>query len=86
MSVLYTLALAGLSVAAALVLYRLLAGPTVSDRIVASDLLLLIATSAVGIRLAQTDELRFAPVLVVVALMAFLGTTTAARFLERESS
>lgn len=86
MSLLFTLALAGLTVAAVLVLFRLLAGPTTSDRIVASDQLLLIVTSAVAIRLAQTDELRFAPVLIVVALLAFLGTTTAARFLERESS
>lgn len=83
MTVVYTVSLLGLGVAGALVLIRLLRGPTASDRIVALDTLLLVVVGAVAVQIARLDDSSYAGVLVVVSLLAFVGTTTVARFIER---
>jgi multicomponent Na+:H+ antiporter subunit F len=82
-STVYVVSLVGLSVAAALVLVRLLRGPTASDRIVALDTLLLVVVAAVAVQVARFDSTRFAGILVVVSLLAFVGTVVVARFIER---
>jgi multicomponent Na+:H+ antiporter subunit F len=82
-SVVYTVALAGLGVSAALILVRLLRGPHASDRIVALDTLLLVVVGAVAVQIARLEERAYAGVLVVVSLLAFVGTVTVARFLDR---
>lgn len=83
MSVVYLVSLVGLALAGALILVRLLRGPTASDRIVALDTLLLVVVGAVAVQIARLDTARYAGVLVVVSLLAFAGTVTVARFLER---
>lgn len=83
MNVVFGVSLAGLAVAGAMVGIRLLRGPTASDRIVALDTLLLVVVGAVAVQVAQLDDRAYAGVLVVVSLLAFVGTTTVARFLER---
>lgn len=76
--------LLALSIAAGLVIIRLLLGPTVADRVVALDTLLLVVTMAVGVRIAQTHDTRYVPLLIVIGLLAFVGTVAAARFIERD--
>ena len=83
MSVVYAIAQVGLSVAAALILVRLLRGPTASDRIVALDTLLLVVVAAVAVQIAWLDNPRYSGILIVVSLLAFVGTVTVARFIER---
>lgn len=83
MDAVYLLALSGLAVAGLLVLWRLLRGPTSSDRIVALDTVLLVVVAGVAVQVARTGERVFVGVLVVVSLLAFVGTTSVARFLER---
>ncbi|MFC5997526.1 monovalent cation/H+ antiporter complex subunit F [Quadrisphaera sp. GCM10027208] len=83
MNVVYDISLLGLAVAGALMLVRLLRGPSGADRIVALDTLLLVVVGAVAVQIARLDTPRYAGILVVVSLLAFLGTTTVARFLER---
>lgn len=84
MDVVYVVALAGLGVSALLLLWRLLRGPSASDRIVALDTVLLVVVGGVAVQVARTGERAFVGVLVVVSLLAFIGTTSVARFLERE--
>jgi len=79
----YDVALAGLIASGALVLVRLLRGRTASDRVIALDTLLLVAVAAVAVQIARLDQEEYAGILVVVSLLAFTGTVTAARFLER---
>jgi multicomponent Na+:H+ antiporter subunit F len=86
MEAVYVASLLGLTLAAGLVLLRLLLGPTASDRIVALDTLLLVVVGGVAVQMARLDEARFAPVLVVVSLLAFVGTTTVARFVEKRTA
>jgi multicomponent Na+:H+ antiporter subunit F len=63
-------------------LARLLRGPTLADRIVALDGLLTILVTAVVAWGAYTDRGTYLTVGVVVALVAFLGTSAFARFVE----
>jgi multicomponent Na+:H+ antiporter subunit F len=82
-SVVYAVSLLGFAAAGGMVLVRLLRGPTASDRIVALDTLLLVVVGAVAVQVARLDDRAYAGVLVVVSLLAFVGTVTVARFLER---
>jgi multicomponent Na+:H+ antiporter subunit F len=63
-------------------LARLLHGPSLADRIVALDGLLTILVTAVIAWGAYTDRGTYLTVGVVVALVAFLGTSAFARFVE----
>jgi multicomponent Na+:H+ antiporter subunit F len=84
MMVVTTVSLGILTLAAMLALTRLVRkGISLADRVVALDLLLLIIVMgiAVGAIRSRTDV--FVDVLVVVALLAFVGTVTVARFIER---
>jgi multicomponent Na+:H+ antiporter subunit F len=72
-----------LTVSGALCLGRVLAGPTLADRILALDCLLIIVVVGVGVDAAVTGRGIYLDVLLVVALVAFIGTTAVARFLER---
>lgn len=79
MSAVVAAALAMLSVAALLVLVRLLRGPTVPDRVVALDALLLVVVSGIAVAAAGTGNGAFLGVLVAVALLGFVGTASVAR-------
>jgi multicomponent Na+:H+ antiporter subunit F len=81
-----TLCFVGLSLAAVLCLVRLVAGPSVPDRIVALDALLYIVVSGIAVAAAATRDGSFLAVLVAVALLGFVGTVTVARFVERRGS
>jgi multicomponent Na+:H+ antiporter subunit F len=85
-SVVVTICFLGLAVAAVLCLVRLIAGPTVPDRIVALDALLYVVVSGIGVGAALTQDGSFLAVLVAVALLGFVGTVTVARFVERRGS
>ena len=78
--------LLGLSVAAVLCVVRLVLGPTVPDRIIALDALLYVVVSGIAVGAAATGDSAFLAVLVAVALLGFVGTTTVARFVERRGS
>ena len=73
----------GLAVAAAATVYRLAVGPTVPDRVVALDTLLYIVVMGIAVAAATTGRGDFLGVLLAAALLAFVGTTTVARFVER---
>lgn len=73
----------GLTLAALAVLLRLIAGPTVPDRIVALDSLLYVVVIGIAVGAATSGDGSFLGVLIVAALLGFIGTTTVARFIER---
>lgn len=78
-----TVAFAFLALAAVCFLYRVASGPTLADRIVALDLLLLAVVGGVAVHAARTGEGVFLNVIVVTALLAFLSTSLVARFVGR---
>ena len=62
--------------------YRLLAGPSLADRVIGVDGTLVVGVSAIALRAMQTGEGAFLPVAVVASLVGFVGTAVVARFIE----
>jgi multisubunit Na+/H+ antiporter MnhF subunit len=62
--------------------YRLLAGPSLADRVIGIDGLLVVGVSAIALRAMQTGDGAFLPVAVVATLVGFVGTAVVARFIE----
>ncbi len=74
-----------LALGASMAVYRLARGPSIPDRMVALDTLLFIGAAALGTYVVRTGETAFVPVIVVIALVAFIGTTVVARAIENEA-
>jgi multicomponent Na+:H+ antiporter subunit F len=81
-----TIALGGLCVSAVLCMARLLRPGSLADRIVALDAVLVVLVSGIAVQAARTGDGTYLDVLVVVALLGFLGTVTVARFIERRGA
>jgi multicomponent Na+:H+ antiporter subunit F len=81
-----TVAFVLLGVAALGFAYRLVRGPSVADRVVALDGLLLLVVSALAVDAARTGSGAFVDAAVVVGLLGFVGTGVAARFIEQRGA
>ncbi len=79
-------AFAGLVVAALLAVVRVVRGPSLADRIVAADLLVLILLAGMGVATVRTGSTFFVTAVLVTALVAFVATVTVARFIERRGA
>lgn len=66
--------------------YRMLKTTSLPDRLVASDLLLVIIVLGIGVLTYQKKVNTYLDLLVVVSLLGFVGTVTVARFVERRGS
>lgn len=86
MTLVTDLAFAGLIVAGLLVLWRLIRGASLSDRVVALDSLLIVVVCGIAVHAARTGDGTYVDVAVVTALLGFVGTTTVARFIERRGT
>lgn len=75
-----------LVVAGALVLVRLVRADSIADRVVALDTLLVVIISGIAVDAAAEGTGAFLDVLVVGSLIAFAGTVTVARFIERRGA
>jgi multicomponent Na+:H+ antiporter subunit F len=71
-----------LSLAAVLFAYRLCAGPTLADRVVALNGLVLVGMGAIATHAAHTGVGAFLPTLVAVALVGPISNGMIARFIE----
>jgi len=77
-----TIALGMISLGALLTTYRLVVGPSLADRVVATDLLLTLLTCGAGVLAFETREGTYLIAMVIVAILGFLGTAMVARFIE----
>ncbi len=77
------LALVLLSVAAALFLTRLFIGPSVADRVMAFDGLLITVMCGILVAVARRDWSTSVDAVLLIALVGFIGTGVLARFVER---
>jgi multicomponent Na+:H+ antiporter subunit F len=75
-----------LGVAAALFAYRLCAGPSLPDRIVALNGLVIVGMAAIATHAAHTGVGSFLPTLVAVALVGPIGNGMIARYIEARAS
>lgn len=78
-----TFAFCLLGLAAVGFLARLAIGPSLADRIIALDGLLLIVISVLAVETARRGTDVLVDAIVVVGLLGFVGTAIAARFVER---
>lgn len=76
------LSFAVLAVAFALFFWRLLAGPSLADRVLGLDGMIWSAVAVVVVRAVDTGIGEFLPVVVVLTLVAFISTAIIARFIE----
>lgn len=75
-----------LSVAATLAMARIVVARSIPDRILALDLLVVIAMMAIAGDATRRDGDVFLDVFVVVGLLGFLATVAVARFIERRGA
>lgn len=72
-----------LAVSALLSVGRIVGGHSVADRALALDALLIVVVVGVAVGAVRTGSGIYLDVLLVVALVAFIGTTAVGRFIER---
>ena len=72
-----------LGAAALVAAIRLIRGPTLADRMLALDLVLVLVGSMAAVEAARQGTEYLVPVLVVLTLVAFIGTVIVARYIER---
>ena len=72
-----------LSLGGALFLLRLFKGPSVADRVIALDGLLMVVTCGILVETAREDSITSLVTVLVVALVAFVGTGVMARYVEK---
>src|SRR4051794_17366302 len=80
MNVVVVLAFALLGGGALLAMVRVARGPSLLDRVVATDTLLVIIAAGLAVHAALYRDPTLVPVLVVVSLLAFVGTVSIARY------
>lgn len=72
-----------LALGGACFLTRVIIGPSLADRVVALDGLVVTIVAAIVVNSIRKDTTWFLDVAVVVAFVGFVGTTAGARFIER---
>jgi multisubunit Na+/H+ antiporter MnhF subunit len=80
------LALALLAMGAGGFLFRLLRGPSVSDRVVGLDGLQSVVVIAIIVAAARSDSGITIETVLVAVLVGFVGTTALSRFIERRGN
>ncbi|MEU2723206.1 monovalent cation/H+ antiporter complex subunit F [Streptomyces smyrnaeus] len=83
MTALYLVTLAGVAAAGLLTLLRLVRGPRALDRVIALDVLVTMVIAGTAVRTAMDKDTAALPVLLVLALLAFTGSVTAAHLIEK---
>ncbi|BDI21749.1 monovalent cation/H+ antiporter complex subunit F [Herbiconiux sp. L3-i23] len=83
LTLLHVLAGVLLSAAALLVLYRIVRGPTILDRMIASDVMLTTLILVLGTEMALNGHTRTLPVVLVLAGTAVFGSIAVARYVSK---
>ena len=71
-----------LGLAAALFAFRLLRGPSLADRVIGIDGLIVTGMALIIVGAMDTGQGAFLPTAVVLALVSFISTSVVARFIE----
>lgn len=71
-----------LAISALLFTYRAIAGPTLPDRVIGIDGVIVTGMSIIIVNAVDTERGAFLPAAVVLALVSFISTSVIARFIE----
>lgn len=80
---LYFIILPVLAVSVLMIFVRFLMGPSLSDRVVALDLLITTGVGIIAVYSIVTNQPAFLDIAMVLALIAFLGTVAFSYYLEK---
>lgn len=83
MSVLLAVVYIVFAVSALLTVWRIIVGPSILDRAVASDVLLTLILCVLGAEMALNHHTRTLPLLLIVAAVGVFGSISIARFVAR---
>ncbi|MHB1064116.1 MAG: monovalent cation/H+ antiporter complex subunit F [Georgenia sp.] len=86
MTAVYLYCLVALSLAALVAVVRMERGPSMLDRVVTLDIITAVVLGAVAVISANTGRTDLVPVLVVLAMVGFVGSVTVARFVAIEGA
>ena len=86
MNILLLLIMVGFGLAAVLALIRIVRGPSILDRAVASDVLLTEVMCVIGAEMAINGHTRNIPVLLIIAAVGVFGSIAVARFVARRDN
>ena len=78
--VLWILAIIALTAALFVTMIRLVGGPNTLDRLISLDMMVAVAQGGIAVYIAWTKDTTPAAALVALALVAFLGSVSVARF------
>lgn len=80
---LYYIILPILCVSIAMVFIRFFRGPSISDRIIAVDLLVTIGIGVIAVYSILTEQSTFLDIALILGLIGFLGTVAYSSYLEK---
>lgn len=86
MNILLMLIMVVFGIAAVLTLIRIVRGPSILDRAVASDVLLTEVMCVLGAEMAINGHTRNIPVLLIIAAIGVFGSISVARFVARRDN
>ena len=84
MSIIYLAVGALFTIAALLTVYRIVRGPSILDRMIASDVLLTTLILVVGAEMVVNGHTRNVPLMVVLAAIAIFATVAVARYVSKQ--
>ena len=84
MSIIYLAVGALFTIAALLTVYRIVRGPSILDRMIASDVLLTTLMLVVGAEMVYNGHTRTIPLMVVLASTAIFATIAVARYVSKQ--
>jgi multicomponent Na+:H+ antiporter subunit F len=85
-SIVSFISLSMMAVAIMLAVIRLIRGPSLPDRVVALDLISILAAGITAIYAIASGQAVFLDVATILALVSFLGTVAFARYVEKQVS
>lgn len=83
LDILIYISLAILSLAMLMMLYRVVKGPTTADRVIALDSIGIALISVVALLSILLDTTLYFEVILLLSILAFIGTVAFSKFLER---
>ncbi|HEV7956807.1 MAG: mnhF [Microbacteriaceae bacterium] len=84
MTILFTLTGALFTAASLLAVYRIVRGPSILDRMIASDVLLTTLILVVGAEMVLNGHTRTIPMMLVLASTAIFATVAVARYVSKQ--
>lgn len=81
--ILLYVALIVLSISLAMLLIRIILGPSLSDRILGLDAFGITLVGFIGVIMILQDTIAYSDVILVLSILSFVGTVALSKFIER---